>query len=132
MKVAHGYKGKHDCDVDLWGCERLFPLNDIEKKMDEDLTAINQLKCASRYGNTIEKLQVTERTLLIMSQGFQRMRTQLMAKYALETRLQNMKSRNPDKKDSFQYSLGFIYHNTTELEHALKRTFGFVVFLYAI
>ena len=57
-----------------------------------------------------------------MSQGCQRMRTQLMAEYALETRLQNMKSRNPDKKDSFQYSLGFIYHNTTELEHALKRT----------
>ena len=98
MKVAHGCKGKCDGDVDLWGCERPFPLNDIEKKMDEDLTAINQLKCASRYGNTIEKLQVTERTLLIMSQGCQRMSTQLMAKNALETRLQNMKLRNPDKK----------------------------------
>ena len=31
MKVAHGCKGKCDGDVDLWGCERLFPLNDIEK-----------------------------------------------------------------------------------------------------
>ena len=65
---------------------------------------------------------MTERTLLIMSQGCQQIRTQLLAEYALETRLQNMKLRNPDKKDSFQYSLGFIYHNTTELEHALKRT----------
>ena len=33
-----------------------------------------------------------------------------------------MKSGNLDKKDSFQYSLGFTYHNTTELEHAFKRT----------
>ena len=56
-----------------------------------------------------------------MSQGCQRMCAQLMSEYALETRLQSMKARNPDKKDSFQYSLGFIYHNTTELEHALKR-----------
>ena len=32
MKVAHGYKGKHNGDVDLWGCDSLFPLNDIEKK----------------------------------------------------------------------------------------------------
>ena len=48
--------------------------------------------------------------------------TQLMSEYALGTRLQSTKARNPDKKDSFQYSLGFIYHNTTKLEHALKRT----------
>ena len=51
---------KENVMVMLRGCERPFPLND-RKKMDEDLTAINQFKCASRYGNTIEKLQVTER-----------------------------------------------------------------------
>ena len=90
--------------------------------MDEDLKAVNSLKCCTRTGSTIEKMQVTKRILLIMSQGCQRMCTQLMSEYALETRLQSMKARNPDKKDSFQYSLGFIYYNTTELEHALKRT----------
>ena len=57
-----------------------------------------------------------------MSQGCQRMRTQSMSEYVLETRLQSMKARNPDKKDLFHDSLGFIYHNTTELEYALKRT----------
>ena len=31
MKVACGCKGNHDGDVDLWGCERPFPLNNIEK-----------------------------------------------------------------------------------------------------
>ena len=66
--------------------------------MDEDLKAVNSLKGSTRSGSTIEKMQVTQRILLIMSQGCQRMHTQLMLEYALETRLQSMKARNPDKK----------------------------------
>ena len=73
MKVVCGCKGKCDGDVDLWGCEKPYPLNDIERKMDEDLNVVNMLKCSIKSASMCHKLQLTDNMLLRMSQGCERM-----------------------------------------------------------
>ena len=59
--------------------------------------------------------------LLRMSHHCEHMRKRLTGAYFLEKKLEKMRDNNPNRKDSYQWSLGHIYTISTELENYVNR-----------
>ena len=62
-----------------------------------------------------------ENVLLRMSHHCEQMRKKLTGSYFLEKKLEKMRDNNPNRKDSYQWSLGHIYTISTELENCVNR-----------
>ena len=121
MCVSQGSKGKIDGDVDLWGAEGIPNVHSAAKHHDSDIKASEDLlQDTPKITLELRYLQL-ENVLQRMSHHCETMRKRLTGAYFLEKKIEKMHDSNPNKKDSYQWSLGHIYTLSTELENCVNR-----------
>ena len=55
-----------------------------------------------------------------MTKRLEQMR-RLIGEFLVEQHIEKMKERNPDQKDAFEYMLGLIFKNTTQIDNCISR-----------
>ena len=62
-----------------------------------------------------------KRLLFRLTKRLEQMRKRLTGEFLVEQCIDKMKERNPDQKDAFEYMLGLIFKNTTQIENCISR-----------
>ena len=62
-----------------------------------------------------------KRLLFRLTKRLEQMRRRLTGEFLVEQHIDKMKERNPDWKDAFEYMLGLIFKNTTQIENCISR-----------
>ena len=121
MHVSQGSKGKIDADVDLWGAKGIPNVHCTAKHLAADIKASQDLlQDTPKITLELCYLQL-ENVLQRMFHHCKNMRKRLTGAYFLEKKIEKMQDSNPNKKDSYQWSLGHIYTLSTELENCVNR-----------
>ena len=121
MHVSQGSKGKIDGDVDLWEAEGIPNVHSAAKHLASDIKASEDLlQDTPKITVELRYLQL-ENVLQRMSHCCETIRKRLTRAYFLEKKIEKMHDSNPNKKDSYQWSLGRIYTLSTELENCINR-----------
>ena len=132
MKVSRGCKGTCDGDVNLWGIEGPPNVRNALINLENNTKYTNCLNRKLNEENiSIHRIQI-EGVHLHLTKKLDRMRKQLMGKYLLEKKLENLKYKNPRMADSFDHSLCHLFQHTTQLENCVNRTLNIIVDLCKI
>ena len=121
MRVSQGSKSTTDGDVNLWSAEGYPTVHNAVKILDRDLQASTDVISHVPEITLELKYLRLENVLLRMSCHCEQIRKRLTGAYFLEKKLEKMRDNNPNRKDSYQWSLGHIYTISTELENCVNR-----------
>ena len=121
MRVSSGTKGVSHGDVNLWGIEKPMSSSKCQQMLETDLSLVQDIQRSVTEINTNVQILKYERLLLRLTKRLEQLRNRMTGSFLLEQKLEKMKVRNPDRSDSFEYSLKFIYKNVIEMENCCDR-----------
>ena len=113
--MAKGSKNKSDGDVNLWGAEGNPSIKSSAQKLETDLAACKKLEKKLHNSNLDCHHLHVENTMLRMSRHCEQMQKHLTGAYLVEKRLEQMRDKNPNRKNAFQHALGKIYILSTKV-----------------
>ena len=121
MLIAQGYKGISNGNVNLWGIEKPVSIFKAQKNLEFKMKLAQELEIKITAQNLPMQRFKIKRLLFTLTKRLDQMRRRLTGEFLVEQCSENMKERNPDQKDAFEYVLGLIFKNTTQIENCISR-----------
>ena len=121
-RLAQGCRGERDGQVDLWGREGPPSLNQAQALLRLELDSVQIMRTDLKKTPLSVHYSRVHDVMTQITVRLKHMRKTLTSEFLLERKFEKMRDRNPDKQKTYDYTLGFIYKNTNELENSCNRS----------